>query len=479
VSVATKIVDDILNSGNFDLWYASDDQSYISMEYADLHVEHHPLKAKTTRQWLANFYYKRANMVAGSSALTDAIAVLEGHAQTGLMHEVYIRIGGADGAIYLDLCNEAWEAIEITANGWKLIKKPPVKFQRTSGMLPLPEPVSGGSLDDLLQPLLNAESDDSWLLMKAWLLGLLRPKGPYPILALRGEQDTAKSYTQKLLRAVVDPSILPIRRPAKKVEDLMIAAKNHWIVSFDNMSKIGDDLSDDLCCVATGGGIAKRALWTASNETILQVCRPIIMNGIEDIITRPDLLDRSIYITLPQIPEEKRKPEGKLLAEFNEKLPKILGALLDAAVIAMQKQDEIVLNDPYRMADFVKWAAAGLGNEGNKFQEAYRANRIRAARESIEDDLLIIQLKAFISQYCNPFAGTESWKGNATKLLEILRRGLDERDINRLPKAANALSGKLRRLAPALRKDGINVQRTTREGKGNTVQWEISAIKSK
>lgn len=346
-------------------------------------------------------------------------------------------------------------------------------------MLPIPEPISGGSLDDLLKPLLNAESDDNWLLMKAWLLGLLRPNGPYPIMAFRGEQDTAKSYTQKVLRAVVDPSILPIRRPAKKAEDLMIAANNNWIVSFDNMSKIGDDLSDDLCCVATGGGIAKRALWTDATETILQVCRPIIMNGIEDIITRPDLLDRSIYITLPQIPEEKRKPEEKLLEEFDATLPEILGSLLDAAVIAMQKEDGIVLNDPYRMAGFVKWAAAGLGDEGNEFQDAYKANRIRAAQESIEDDYLIVRLREVIRQYCNPFMpGSVSWKGNATSLLELLRRGLDDRDINRLPKSANFLSGKLRRLAPALRKDGINVLRTAREGARNTKQWEISLITS-
>jgi hypothetical protein len=179
------------------------------------------------------------------------------------------------------------------------------------------------------------------------------------------EQDTAKSYTQKLLRAIIDPSALPARRPAKNAEDLMIAASNNWIVSFDNMSKINDSLSDDLCCVATGGGMAKRTLFTDADETILQVCRPIIMNGIEDILTRPDLLDRSIYITLPQIPDGKRKPEEELMAEFDKRLPRILGALLDAAVIGLKNQSQISLDDPYRMAGFVQFAAAGLGGEGD------------------------------------------------------------------------------------------------------------------
>ena len=207
-------------------------------------------------------------------------------------------------------------------------------------MLRLPVPEKGGSLDKDLRPLLNAGSDNDWLLMKGWLLSLLIPTAPHPILAFRGEQDTAKSYTQKFLRGVVDPSILPIRRPAKKVEDLMIAANNNW-VSVDNMSRIGDNLSDDLCTMATGGGIAKRTQHTNAEETILEICRPITMNGIGNFITRPDLLDRSIYITLPQIPPETRSPEAKLLEEFNEKRPRILGSLLEAAFLALQNQEAL------------------------------------------------------------------------------------------------------------------------------------------
>ena len=480
MSVATDIVDDILNSGNFELWHTDDGQSYISIKHPDLHVEHFPLKSKDTRHWLANFYYKKTKMVSNGAALTNAIAVLEGEAQEGPTHEVYIRIGGADGAIYLDLGNKTWDAVEITAEGWNVIQNPPVKFRRMAGMLPLPRPVPGGSLDRDLRPLLNAESDDSWLLMKGWMLGLLIPNGPHPILAFRGEQDTAKSYTQKLLRAVVDPSKLKNRMPAKKVEDLMIAAKNNWVVSFDNMSKISDALSDDLCNVSTGGGIAKRAHYTDSDETILEVCRPIIMNGIENIITRPDLLDRSIYITLPQIPAESRSPEVKLIAEFDEKLPKILGALLDAAVIAMQNADKIELKDLYRMAGFVKFAAAGLGDEGDKFQAAYKDNRDAAAAESIADNYLVVRLMQLIPQYCHSvtFTGGEPcWKSDAAKLLDYLKHDLDEQHAALLPKTPQTLSAFLNRLIPSLRKVGLRAERTKREGTKNTYQWEISVIK--
>jgi len=220
------------------------------------------------------------------------------------------------------------------------------------------------------------------------------------------------------------------------------------------MAKIGDDLSDDLCCVATGEGIAKRALWTNTNETILQICRPIIMNGIGNIITRPDLLDRSIYITLHPIPPDRRSPEDKLIEEFEEKRPKILGALLDAAVIALQNQKAIDLNDPYRMAGFVKFAAAGLGSEGDKFQAAYKDNRDSAVKEAIADDVLVNRLTEFIRNYCyNAKIGgiggeEEYWEGTATTLLMQLNHSLSDSQAAQLPKNAQALSGKLRELAP-------------------------------
>jgi hypothetical protein len=474
-SVAKNIVDDASRDTDVEFWHTADGRAYLSIKTGlDNHLEHHPLRDRRTRQWLAAKYYNNNGIVISSSTLSDIINVLEGHAQDGPTYEVFIRVAGADGAIYIDLANAAWDAVKITADGWNVVKNPPIKFRRTNGMLPLPGPVPGGSLDEDLRPLLNADSDQNWLLMKGWLLGLLIPTGPHPILALRGEQDTAKSYTQKLLRSIIDPSTLPIRRPAKRAEDLMIAANNNWVVSFDNMSKIGDELSDDLCCVATGGGIAKRTQYTNTDETILQVCRPIIMNGIENIITRPDLLDRSIYITLPQIPAEKRSPEAKLLTEFEEKKPKILGALLDAAVIALQNEDRIVLNDPYRMAGFVKFAAAGLGDEGDKFQAVYKNNRDFATAEVIADNFLFVRLKELIPQYCHSASFMKQepcWKGNATALLDYLKHGLDESKATLLPKRANVLSGDLQRLAPSLRKEGIEVR------KEGARKWVIGIVK--
>jgi hypothetical protein len=58
---------------------------------------------------------------------------------------VQVRVAGHDGKLYLDLANEQWRAVEVDADGWRIVSSPPVRFRRAPGMLPLPEPVARGS----------------------------------------------------------------------------------------------------------------------------------------------------------------------------------------------------------------------------------------------------------------------------------------------------------------------------------------------
>jgi hypothetical protein len=63
---------------------------------------------------------------------------------------------------------------------------------------------------------------------------------------------------------------------------------------------------------------------------LFDAARPVILNGIEDIVTRPDLADRAVFQTLEPIPEERRRPEQDLWTAFETERPRILGVLLDA-----------------------------------------------------------------------------------------------------------------------------------------------------
>ena len=121
-----------------------------------------------------------------------------------------------------------------------------------------------------------------------------------------------------------------MRALPREDRDLFIAASNGHVLAFDNVSGLPAWISDTLCRLATGGGFAVRQLYSDQDEVLFDAARPVILNGIEDIVTRPDLADRAVFLTLEPIPEERRRPEQELWAAFEAERPRILGVLLDA-----------------------------------------------------------------------------------------------------------------------------------------------------
>ena len=82
----------------------------------------------------------------------------------------------------------------------------------------------------------------------------------------------------------------------------MIAATNGAVVALDNLSHLPVWLSDGLCRLATGGGLSKRTLYTDADETLIDAQRPILLTGIETVLTRGDAVDRSLLVELEKIP---------------------------------------------------------------------------------------------------------------------------------------------------------------------------------
>src|SRR5438093_1958573 len=287
------------------------------------------------RRWLSRHFYQMEGKAPSGQALQDARCVLTGKAQfEGQEVAVHTRIAMVDDRIYLDLANERWEAVEISKIGWCVVRNPPVRFRRPRGLLPLPTPEPSGRVEELRRfANLPQGHESQWTLLAAWLLGCLRPIGPHPILVLHGEQGSAKSTVARILRALVDPSAAPLRVEPKDIRDLMIAARNSWIIALDNISYLPPTLSDSLCRLSTGGGLSTRELYRDEEEVSFDARRPVILNGIEEIATRADLLDRAIVLYLPHIPEESRRPETELWRDFDGVKAGILGGLLDAVVL--------------------------------------------------------------------------------------------------------------------------------------------------
>src|SRR5262249_27355400 len=253
---------------------------------------------------------------------------------------------------------------------------PPVRFRRSAGMQPLPLPLRGGSIE-ALAPFVNLASDNDFVLVVAWLLGALRAGGSYPVLAVAGQQGSAKTVLSKLLRALIDPSVAPVRALPRNERELFIAASNGHVLAFDNLSGLPPWLSDTLCRLTSGGAFSTRRLFTDQDEILFTAAHPLLLNGIEDIITRPDLADPAILLMLAPIAERKRRPESALRREFELARPYILGALLDAAAHGLQRLPRVRLHRLPRMADFALWATAceSAFRPPGTFEAAYSNNR--------------------------------------------------------------------------------------------------------
>jgi hypothetical protein len=457
-------------AGAAELFHSADGTALADLRIND-HRETWPVRTKGFRRWLARQFYEQTGGAPSSEALQSALNVIEAKAHfDGPERPVSIRVGGLNGRLYLDLGDESWRAVEIDASGWRVIEEPPVRFRRAAGMQPLAVPAPGGSVE-ALRAFLNVQSDQDFVLVVAWALAVLRNKGPYPALVLSGEQGSAKSTFSAILRSLLDPNTAPLRALPREDRDLFIAASNGHVLAFDNVSGLPAWISDTLCRLATGGGFAVRQLYTDQDEVLFDAARPVILNGIEDIVTRPDLADRAVFLTLEPIPEERRRPEAELWAAFEAERARLLGVLLDAVVEGLKRLPHTQLPRLPRMADFALWASAcetAIWPAGT-FWSAYCGNRDEAVEGVIDADPVAAAVRAVMTE-------RTVWTGTASDLLGALGEVAGERiaKSKTWPDSPRALSGRLRRAATFLRKIGIEVS-FEREGRARTRIVRITA----
>jgi len=416
---------------------------------------------------LAREYFHADLGVPSREAVASAIGILEASARyDSPEREVYVRLAEDSGNYYIDLGDKDWQAIEIDSNGWRIVTEPPVRFRRPAGMQPLPMPIHGGDLSHLRE-FLNV-SDSGFVLVTAWLLAALRPTGPYPVLAVSGEQGTAKSSLTRILKALTDPSKVSVKTLPREERELVIAAHNSHLIAFDNVSRISDWVSDALCRLATGGGQTLRQLYTDSDEVLFDLRRPIIVNGIEEVVIRPDLVDRSIFLTLERIPEGSRKLEKALWRDFDNQRSSILGALLDIISAGLRELPNLEPTAYPRMADFAHFVVAcetACPWSPGTFMAAYSENVAAAVAVAINADIVGPEIVRFME-------GRLEWVGTTEQLLTLLRAATEEyvtknRDW---PQSARGLTGKLTRLAPGLRAAGIEYQQLERQGKSRPIR---------
>ncbi len=424
------------------------------------HQEIWAIRSKYFLFWLSRLYYENEGEIPKATTIREIVRQFEGEAHLNSPVEmVHTRYAWFRDEIYIDLANKRWEQIRITKDGCSIIpsSESPVRFIRVPGMLSLPRPVFGESLTPLWH-FLNTEHPGDFVLIVSWLIGAMRPTGPFPILILQGEQGTAKSTTARLLCSLLDPSLIMSRSLPRSERDLAISANKSWVLNFDNLSGLSLWLSDAFCRISTGGGLATRTLFTDDSEKLFRLKRPLILNGISDIATRHDLADRALIVNFPPIPENKRRSEREIIRSWNRARPSILGALCDAVSTALRNIGNVKLEKVPRMADFAEWVTAAepvLPWEKGYFLKEYFSNRDSLIDIALEADPVGTSVMELMKAY-------GEWSGTPTDLLRALNKIVPKilQRKNTWPKRPNTLSSRIRQVAPALRRKGIEVERS-------------------
>jgi CTP:molybdopterin cytidylyltransferase MocA len=440
-----------------DLRHTAEGKCFARVTVGD-HKENWLLGSDTFANWLKHRQYRAHNSVPSAQAILEAVGLLEAKAIfDGEEAELHVRLAEHNGRIYLDLCNENWQVVEISPEGWEVIDEPPVFFRRGAGMLPLPAPERGGNINELRR-FVNVGSDTDFVLLVAYLVASLNPAGPFPILIVQGQQGSSKTTLVRAIRELTDPHQAAVRNLPRDERDLAIAAANSWLMAFDNLSHISNEMSDTICRFLTGIAFAKRQLYSDEAETLLKVKRPFVINGIEDLGTRSDLLDRAIVLHLPVIEAGNRQTEVRYWADFAAIRPRILGCLLDALSAALRNRGEVHLDELPRMADVAVWVTAAgeaFRWSRNTFVAAYNENRRNQHAASVEASPVAMHLWTCVERLTG--AGRR-WLGTATDLLKALEN-LTESQVRprNWPQSAKGLSDSLRRAAPNLKELGISL----------------------
>ena len=428
-------------------------------------------KSPKVREILTHRFLTQKDRAPSREALNTVIDTVRAKCGAGPKVDVPVRFARSREAIYLDLCDDLWRAIEITKDGWRVVEHPPVLFRRGAGARPLPIPVRGGTLENL-RPLLNTGDDTQWYLMVAWLVGAFLPEGAFCHLVLNGERGCAKSTTSLVLLSMLDPSDAGLAGPPKDEVDATVSALHAGLLGFDNLSGCRADIADTFCRFSTGQGYRTRTFYENLGVTVASVRLPILINGIDATIMRGDLAERCIMLTLPVV--KTRLTVQGIMADFAVLHPTCLGALLDAVSTGLRNLPSTELADAPRMSDFAIWIAAcepALPWQPSQFIKAYRGKLENANQDLIEKDSVASALVEWADKYITPGAGVVVVAKDL--LIQLNELTADwPKDFNFWPKSPEALSHRLVLLAPTLRAEGIEVRKLPRTAKAKS-RWEF------
>ena len=470
------------------------------------HMEVVPLKSKRFRNWIAGIVYRESGTVVDSQTIKDIIGVLSAEAEFNneeaikLDLRVAARTVNSKTAWYIDLTNKDWEFIEINSKGWRIVSNL-IIFRRFTNQSPQVYPsreYASDILDRFTKLLLDVNVKEEYkqdyrLLLKCYVICALIPDIPKPVLMPNGHQGGAKSTLMESVKTVIDPSIIKTLSFPTDVNELIQQLYHNYVAYYDNVSRLPDWISDQVCRAVTGSGSSKRVLYSDDEDFIYTLKRCVGLNGVNLAATKPDILDRGINFRVKRISDEDRRLERDIKNEFEAMRPQLFGCILDVLVKILKWKEEIGglnLDRLPRMADFAECAemvSRCLGNENGAFLKAYQNNINLQIEEIIESSQVATCLAHWFDEVWPNSANkdngekTKEWTGTATELIQILECVAETLKVSTKskywPKSPSSLSRRLNEIAVTMKEIGISIE-FVRGGRGKVRTITISKMLS-
>jgi len=414
-----------------------------------------PVNLSRFRLWLNRTAYILFGKPLNSDALCSIRDTLAGKACfDGPEHELHVRHAWHDDAAWIDI--GGGRAIRVSPGQWEIVDNPPKLFRWFPHMKALPEPIRGGDPWRVLH-YLNISDPDHQNLIMCYIPAVMIAGVPVPALAFQGPKGAAKTSALRVVKNLIDPSSGLVRGGLSNLEDFSLIAWQNRALFFDNMRQLPDWLSDALCRAITGEGSQKRTLYKDEETTIFEYLRVIGLSGVNLVVEEPDLLDRTVIITLAKIPRSKMRPEREFWGEFKSELPSILGGFLDILAQALLIRPSIELPCLPRMADFALNASAvaeALGIGSDAFLRSFDKNAQSQNEVAIEASLVAQAVIEFMQ-------GKDKWEGTQSELLGLLTEELTKLKTDPKskgwPKDASRLGKKLKEIESNLEEVGIKI----------------------
>ncbi len=379
-----------------------------------------------------------------TSNVHEMLATLESESLIeGNEHQLFNRVAYYKKSICYDLGNG--KITRIGPKDWKTVEAP-VLFRRYHHHKEQLAPATDGDPWQVFVFFNIAEAHQ--LLTLVLLISYLIPDIPHPIFHPHGAHGSGKSTLCMMIKDLIDPSNLTSVFASKNKSEHIRQISRHHILIFDNVSKIDSEMSDILCMACTGGGMSKRALYTNDDDIIYNFKNCIGLNGINLLITKPDLLDRTILLHLKRISKKKRKEETEIWRHFEKAKTEILGGMFSVLVKAMAIHPTVKLKRLPRMADFATWGYAiaealeeGLGKQ---FLRDYESNVKLQHAEVLQNNSLCLAVKLLMES-------TDYWEDTVKSTYEELSRIINPSKVdNTFPADAKNMRNHLERIQTTL-----------------------------